>query len=120
MHVVIASVMGGLGDAAEFIMLSLFGLALLTMGGFLVFSWRRCSLIAARFAWVFVFAIGVLFVRPWFFLVPPSSGDPDEACFYLIGRLLCMTWASLIIATVACFARAKRHQQSKPDAQNAT
>ena len=67
MQLFIASAIGGLGDAATFIALILVGIAVLIITGFLVFSWRTCSLVAARIACVFIVAVGVLFIRPWFF-----------------------------------------------------
>jgi peptidoglycan/LPS O-acetylase OafA/YrhL len=113
MNVIIASALGGLGDdAAEYFAFILLGMIFLVIGGFLMFSWRMHSLVAARVACVFIFAVGVLFIWPWFF-----PGD-DDANYYLIGRLSCIVWVLLIFTTVACFARAIRHQKSKSDEHN--
>jgi hypothetical protein len=117
MHLFIASAMGGLGDAADFIGLIIVGFTYLVIASFLAFSWYRHSLVAARVACVFIFAVGIL-LQPWVLFFPSSFGASDDPDL-LTPRLLFIIWLLIVFVTIGCFARIIRHQKLKTDAHDA-
>ena len=120
MSIIVASALGGLGDAASVIWLCLVGFGLLVVGAFLGYSWWMYSSVAARVACVFICGVAVI-LQPWVFISPRESpfGESDGFDWLLIGRLAVAAWTLVIFFAVACLARASRHQKSGKDADHA-